>query len=97
MERMTKVNKLTKLEENIEKLDIIMKELNSPHLLAGDININFTTDIFTNIYGYEYIPTCFDTTISVFSKTINETLIELKHERDKMVKELYNKWKTKEA
>ena len=97
MERMVKVNKLIKLEENIEKLDVIMKELKSPYLLDGDITLYFDTDIFTNIYGYKNIPTSFDTSIIVFSKTINETLIEMKYERDKMVKELYKKWKTKEA
>lgn len=91
MERMVKVNKLIKLEENIEKLAVIMKELKSPYLLDGDITLYFDTDIFTNIYGHKNIPTSFDTSIIVFSKTINQTLIEMKYERDKMVKELYKK------
>lgn len=89
MERMVKVNKLTKLEENIESLNAIMKGLSSAYILDGYIDINFSTDIFDNIYGCEDIPRNFTITNDVFVKTIEQTLIVTTNERDKLVEELY--------
>lgn len=91
MERLAKVDKLTKLEENVEILNAIMKSLSSAYILDGDISINFSTDIFNNIYGCEDIPRHFNITNDVFSKTIEQTLIATLNERDKIVKELYDK------
>lgn len=91
MERLAKVDKLTKLEENIESLNAIMKALSSAYISDGEININFSTDIFDNIYGSEDIPRYFNVTNDVFIKTIEQTLIATLNERDKIVKELYDK------
>ena len=91
MERLAKVDKLTKLEENVEILNSIMKSLSSAYILDGDISINFSTDIFNNIYGCEDIPRNFNITNDVFVKTIEQTLIATINERDKIVKELYDK------
>ena len=89
MERMSKVNKLKNLEENIEALNAINKGLASSYVLNGDITINFSTDIFDNIYGCEDIPRYFNITTNVFSKTIEQSLISATNERDKLVKGLY--------
>lgn len=89
MERLAKVDKLTKLEENIESLNAIMKGLSSAYILDGEISINFYTDIFDNIYGCENIPRDFTINNDIFSKTIEQTLIATTNERDKLVKELY--------
>lgn len=91
MERMAKVDKLTKLEKNIESLNAIMKALSSAYISDGEININFSTDIFDNIYGCEDIPTHFNINNDDFSKTIEQTLIAILNERDKIVKDLYGK------
>lgn len=91
MERLAKVDKLAKLEENIETLNAIMKGLTSAYILDGYIDINFSTHIFDNIYGCEDIPRHFNITNDVFIKTIEQTLIATLNERDKIVKELYGK------
>lgn len=91
MERLAKVDKLIKLEENIETLNAIMKGLSSAYILDGYIGINFSTDIFDNIYGCEDIPRNFNINNDVFIKTIEQTLIAALNERDKIVKELYDK------
>lgn len=93
MERLSKVDKLIKLEENIVTLNAIMKGLTSAYILDGEITISFSTHIFDNIYGCEDIPRNFNITNDVFIKTIEQTLIATLNERDKIVKELYDKWK----
>lgn len=91
MERLSKVDKLIKLEENIVTLNAIMKGLTSAYILDGEITISFSTHIFDNIYGCEDIPRNFNITNDVFIKTIEQTLIATLNERDKIVKELYDK------
>ena len=91
MERLAKVDKLTKLEENIEIFNLIMKGLSSANILDGYIDINFSTDIFDGVYRCEDIPRHFNITKDVFIKTIEQTLIATLNERDKIVKELYSK------
>lgn len=90
MERLEKIDKLAKLEKNIESLNAIIKALSSAYISDGDINIDISTDIFDNIYACEDIPRHFTISNEVFSKNIEQTLIAILNERDKILKDLYD-------